>query len=111
MKWILIAHFTLSFTQWTSSSDGEGTFAGHTGGSLEVAQQCHVELRWQIQKPHPQDYMNLGKYDPSNVTHQNKQKAPYSSTSEPTIGHPMRTIKVPPMKKAVPFNLWAWKKW
>ena len=66
---ILIARFTFSFTRWTSSSDSKGTFTGHAGGSLEVAQQRHVELRWQIRKPHPQDYMNLGKRL-INMTHQ-----------------------------------------
>lgn len=38
------------------------------------------------------------------------RNAPYDSTIMPIMGHLMSTIKIPPKKNAVPFNLCGWKK-
>lgn len=40
----------------------------------------------------------------------NKRKNPYISTHMPMTGHPNNTIRIPPTKKLVAFNLWFWKK-
>jgi len=39
-----------------------------------------------------------------------RRKKPYSSTSIPIMGHPMRTMNMPPMKKPVALSLCCWKK-
>lgn len=40
----------------------------------------------------------------------NKRKNPYISTHMPMTGHPNNTIRIPPTKKLVAFNLCFWKK-
>ena len=44
------------------------------------------------------------------LTYPKSRKAPYDSTIIPIMGHLISTIKMPPRKKAVPFNLCGWKK-